>query len=185
MGMNIKNKEKLPTKGPAIIIANHNSHLDTLSIMSLFENKLLKKVRPVGAYDYFFANKYISWVSKNLLGVIPLDRKIKGKDPLGNIFKSLENEDIVIIFPEGTRGNPEEIKEFKTGIYHIAKKYPEVPVIPIYMKGMGKALPRNEALLVPFIVYVNIGDEIYFKENIQKKEYMENLKKIFKNLAEN
>ena len=182
MGLNVKNRDKLPVKGPAIIIANHNSHLDTLSIMSLFENNLLKQVRPIGAVDYFFGNKYTSWLSENLLGIIPLDRKVKGKDPLENICKSLSNNEIVIIFPEGTRGTPEEIKEFKSGIFHISKKNQNVPIIPMFMKGMGKSLPRNEALFVPFIGYINIGDEIYYKENESKSEYMENIKLVFNDL---
>jgi len=41
-GVSLKGKENLPTKGSAILVANHNSHLDTLVIMSLFSLKTLQ-----------------------------------------------------------------------------------------------------------------------------------------------
>jgi len=183
MGLNIKNKERLPNgKNPKIIIANHNSHLDTLFIMSLFPNKIIDKVKPVGAKDYFYSNKYISWISKNLLDIIPLDRKVKEKDPLKSIYDSLDKGNIVIIFPEGSRGNPEELTSFKNGIHHIAKNKPDVEIIPIYMEGMGKSLPKNEALFVPFVGNVNIGKEIKFNKEEKREDFIKRLEKTMKKL---
>jgi len=164
-GVNVKGKEHLPKEGSAVLIANHNSHLDTLVMMSLFPLKTLVKVRPIGAEDYFFSNKYSKWLSINLLNIIPLKRKVskEGGHPFSEIYKALENKEIVLLFPEGSRGNPEVMKPFKTGIAHIAKAYPFVPVIPLCIHGAGKALPRGEALFVPFIIDVHIGKAIFYK----------------------
>jgi 1-acyl-sn-glycerol-3-phosphate acyltransferase len=72
--------------------------------------------------------------------------------------------------------------ELKAGIAHIAKKNPEVPVIPIFMHGLGKALPKGEALLVPFFLDVFIGEAITWSDD--KKAFMEQLTQQIKELSE-
>jgi len=177
-GVSLKGKENLPKNGPAVLVANHNSHLDTMVIMSLFSLKTLEKVRPIGAEDYFFSNKITAWFSRNLLNIIPLKRKPSKENghPFGEIYKALDKGDIVLLFPEGSRGDPEVMKPFKTGIAHIAEAYPKVPVIPLCIHGAGKALPKGEALFVPFIIDVNIGEAL-FHEKLTKEEYTQFLQK--------
>jgi 1-acyl-sn-glycerol-3-phosphate acyltransferase len=182
-GVSLKGKENLPTKGPAILVANHNSHLDTMVIMSLFSLKTLEKVRPIGAEDYFCNKPYKKWLSENLLDIISLKRRPSKVDghPFGEIYKALDNGEIVLLFPEGSRGDPEVMKPFKTGIAHIAKDYPKVPVIPLSIHGAGKALPRGEALFVPFIIDVFVGKSVFFHGE-EKQKYTKNLEKLVHNL---
>jgi 1-acyl-sn-glycerol-3-phosphate acyltransferase len=184
LGLNVRRREGLPAKGPAVLVANHNSHLDAVTLMSLFPLRMLPKLRPVAAQDYFFRNPLLKWFALRIMGILPLDREVKSKrkHPLAGINKALDRGEIVIVFPEGSRGAPEQLGDLKAGIAHIAKKSPEAPVIPIYMHGLGKVLPKGEALLVPFFLDVFIGEPIPWEGN--KTEFMEHMTNQMTALAE-
>jgi len=175
LGLNVRRREQLPAGGPAVLVANHNSHLDAVALISLFPLRMLSKLRPVAAQDYFFRNPFLKWFALSIMGIIPLDREVKSKrkHPLASINEALDRGEIVIVFPEGSRGAPEQLGDFKAGIAHIAKKNPEAPLVPIYMHGLGKVLPKGEALLVPFFLDVFIGEAIQWRDN--KKAFMEEL----------
>lgn len=159
IGLNVRNFDRLPESGPAVIIANHNSHLDAMVLMSLFGMGRLHQVHPVAAADHFLRNPVIGWFSTKIIGIIPLKRDMKGvrSDPLAGISDALTDGKILILFPEGSRGDPEVRKEFKTGVAHVAKRHPDVPITPVYLHGLGKALPKGEGILVPFFCDVFIG----------------------------
>ncbi len=162
LGLNIKGREKLPLEGPAVIAANHNSHLDTMALFSLYPLSKVHKLRPVAAADYFLANPLMAWFSLNVIGIIPINRSGTNRKELlfDDCYKALDNGDILILFPEGTRGEPEKISKLKKGIYYLVKERPNTAVIPVVTYGLGRALPRGEALLVPFTCDVAIGDAL-------------------------
>ena len=160
LGLHIRHKEKLPTKGPVIIVANHNSHLDTMVLMSLLPLKLLPQIQPVAAMDYFLRNPVMAWFALKIIGILPLKRKAdyRGEDILSPVHAALEDNQILIFFPEGSRGKPEQLSTFKSGLAKIAQQHPNVPIVPILLHGLGKSLPKGEALLVPFFCDVFVGD---------------------------
>ncbi len=182
VGMNIRNKQKLLLKGPQIIISNHNSHLDTMVLMSLFPASILSQVHPVAAGDYFLRNKLLAWFSLKIIGIIPIQRNRAATkaDPLAAISEALSNGQIIIFFPEGTRGEPEILSDLKHGIRVLAKRHPNVPITPVFLSGLGKALPRGEALLVPFICDGNIGDPLYWND---EESFLESIQNSFDSLA--
>ncbi len=161
LGLNVRHWQKLPKTGPAILAANHNSHLDTMVLLSLYPLFQVHKIRPVAAADYFLSNPVIAWFSLNVIGIIPLSRSgaVK-KDLFDSCHEALDNGDILVVFPEGSRGEPEKASKLKKGIYYIIKDRPETKVIPVVAHGLGRALPRGEALFVPFNCDVVVGDEL-------------------------
>lgn len=175
LGLNIRHKNNLPKKGPAIIVANHNSHLDTIVLMTLFPLKLLPKLRPVAAADYFLKNKIISWFALNVIGIIPIDRKkrVSADKVFKNITDAIDNKDIIILYPEGSRGEPEKLEHFKTGTAHLAEMRKEVPITPVFLHGLGKALPKGDWVLVPFFCDVFIGKSLKYTQC--KKSFMHDL----------
>ncbi len=174
LGINVSGVDKLPRidKGPSILVANHNSHIDTLLLMSLFTCSQILKIRPVAAADYFCNTKFKTFVFTKLLGIIPLQRKIqktKKEELFKDINKSLAAGDTIIIYPEGTRGADNTIQKFKSGIAHIAKMNPNVPIIPCYINGPDKILPKGTLLYIPFISDIYVGDAIYYDDSSTKE----------------
>ena len=184
LGLNIRHRERLIQEGPSIIAANHNSHLDTLVLMSLFPLSALHRIRPVAASDYFLANRLLAWFCTDVIGIIPIARKQPGDvhtDRLAELDAALTNGDTIIIFPEGTRGTPERFQNFKTGVAHLVKRHPALSTIPVFLYGLGKALPRGEGLLVPFFCDVYVGSPVAWNGN--RDEFMHQLEKGMKQLA--
>jgi 1-acyl-sn-glycerol-3-phosphate acyltransferase len=183
LGLHVRHRERLPRGGPAIIVANHNSHLDTMVLMSLFPLRLLPKLHPVAAMDYFLTSGLFSWFNLNVVGILPIKRTVaRGDDnPLAPCNKALAQGQILIVFPEGSRGEPEQLQSFKGGIARLAESNPTVPVIPVFLHGLGKALPKGEALLVPFFCDIFIGEPVAWTG--ERRAYMRQLGERMKALA--
>lgn len=192
IGLNVQHRRRLPTSGPAILVANHNSHLDTLVLMSLFSLAKLHLLRPVADEDYFLKkNRCLAWFSRQILDIVPVCRESKDSDSpkegcthrkfLSTCAAALAQNNILILYPEGTRGEPESLAAFNSGIAHLAKHHPEVPIIPIFLHGLGKALPKGQFLLVPFFCQVIIGNPLYWTG--KKQTFLQDLVEQMRSLA--
>lgn len=172
IGLNVRNRERLPGSGPAIIAANHTSHLDTLVLMSLFPLSMLDKLRPVAAADYFLRTPAMAWFSRVIMGIIPIERqppRPSRNTDVEALFAepaaALARGEIVILFPEGTRGSGAMPGPFKAGIARLAERAPEAPVVPVFLAGLSKALPKGSWLPVPFFCDVFVGEPIRWPGN--------------------
>ncbi len=189
LGVNVNGVENFPkvSKGPNIIIANHNSHVDTLLLMSLFSCSQILKIHPVAAADYFCNTKLKSFLFKTFLGLIPIQRKITRDTTKEELFKGINEAlragETIIIYPEGTRGDDNTIKNFKSGIAHIAQMNPDVPITPFYINGPDRILPRGAFFWVPFIADVYASEPVKY-DGTPTKVFTERIKQAVEKLKD-
>jgi 1-acyl-sn-glycerol-3-phosphate acyltransferase len=191
LGLRIQHRERLPTSGAAILVANHNSHLDTLVLLSLFPLSKVQHLRPIANEQYFLQqNPCLAWFARHILNIIPVSTDAGNCRENGshhrNFFKhcaeAIAQNQILILYPEGTRGTPESLGEFRSGIAHLAKQHPDVPIIPIFLHGLGKSLPKGDFLPVPLLCWICIGESLYW--NGQKQVFLQQLTERIQKLSE-
>lgn len=175
LGLRVKHRENLPKNGPAIIVANHNSHMDVFALLSLFPLRRQAIVHPVAAADYFLRNKTMAWFALNILNIIPVTRRGGGAaNPLEQCEQALRDGKIIILFPEGTRGEPGLLSPLKSGLWYLCQNVPEVPVVPVWLRGTEQVLAKGNCIPLPLFIDVNIGEALRFHP--EKNVFMDNLK---------
>lgn len=182
LGIHVRNRERIDWHQPTIIVANHNSHLDTLVLLSLVPLKHIHRVHPAAAADYFLCKPMRAWFSRNWLGVVGVARERSDQHPLAECQSALARGHSLLLFPEGTRGEPEKMQALKSGIAHLAKQHPTVPIVPIYMHGLGRAMPKGEWLLIPFFCDIFVGESVFWQAD--KQAFLTTLETQFKTLKE-
>ncbi len=153
VGVKFKNAKFLVDEKQFIIVANHNSHLDTMSLMASLPRSIIHKVKPVAAGDHFGKTKFKEKLSSYFINALLIkrgrDKENPENDPIHKMIKALDDGFSLILFPEGSRGVPEEEQPLKKGIGLVLSQRPKVKFVPAYMKGMGKAMPKGDNLIVP------------------------------------
>jgi 1-acyl-sn-glycerol-3-phosphate acyltransferase len=159
IGLRVRGREHLPESGPFVLVANHSSHLDTISLLSLFPLTRLRHLRPVAAADYFERNWFVALLTKMLFNILPIARTniTPENNPLRRMQAAISDGYSLIIFPEGTRRSGEEMGRFRAGVAHLIEKTPGVIVVPAYLVNMGRSLPKGEFIPVPFFCEVRLG----------------------------
>ena len=144
--LQVQGTEHFPTKGPAVIVANHGSHLDTLLIGSAVPSAIRSRLSPLAAGDTFFRNAMQSWLSSRFLNLRPLWRHQSSPHALHHLRHQLANhDDCLLVFPEGTRSRDGSMHHFKAGIGMLVAGT-DIPVIPCHIQGTHDAWPPGKSL---------------------------------------
>jgi len=146
---------------PRVYFANHASHLDFVLIWSALPPSSRRRARPVAGRDYWDAGAIRRLVAGRIFHAVLVDR---GTARPGGALRSLaamtdalDRGDSLIVFPEGTRSRDGRIGAFKSGLYHLARRRPEVDLIPVLLQNTDRILPRGEVVPVPLLSHLVFG----------------------------
>jgi 1-acyl-sn-glycerol-3-phosphate acyltransferase len=170
--LKVYGRENIPNTS-FIYSCNHNSHMD-VALLAASVNKSFNYFGMLAAKDYWFDNRFKRFFMRIIMNLIPIDRKVDGirnfsiddTIALCNTFMAFENRNL-IMFPEGTRGNPGEMRHFKTGGAIFAIKL-NVPILPALVFGSHKAWPKGKIFMRPTPIQIHILDPIYPEQFIQR-----------------
>jgi 1-acyl-sn-glycerol-3-phosphate acyltransferase len=165
----------VPSANQRIYFANHSSHMDTLVLWAALPQALRANTRPVAARDYWGTGGIRQQIAQKELNVVMIDRarETPEADPLEPLHEALTNGFSLIFFPEGTRHAQALPEPFKSGLYHLAKAFPQVELVPVYLENLHRSMPKGTLLPVPIICTVSFGAALKLGEGEEKETFLE------------
>ncbi|GAB2586155.1 lysophospholipid acyltransferase family protein [Kribbella endophytica] len=160
----------LKLDGPALIVANHSSHLDTPLVLCTLPDAMRRKTAVAAAADYFFDTWWRATASAIVFNTFPIERRGgKLSATPGDLLADGWN---VVVFPEGTRSPDGWMERFRMGAAYLAVEH-NVPIIPVGIKGSFAAMPRGRGWPVPGrpTVAVRYGDPLHAAEGESAREF--------------
>ena len=160
----IVGKENLPKDGGALLCPNHVGNLDAAVIVAMFKRKV-----NVLAKEELFKNGFLCWIA-DLFGIYPVKRGKADMQAIKISLTLLKRNELLLMFPEGTRNGMAKGIKPKNGAVLIAATAGK-PIIPIGIQGSFKPFTK---------VIVNIGKPIDYsklKEEVKDKEQASELTK--------
>lgn len=156
-----------------VYFANHTSHLDAVVLWSALPYEIRQLTRPVAAKDYWGKTAWKRHLAKSFNAML-IDRKeIKvHQSPVDLMIREIGDIYSLIVFPEGGRTDDGEMGEFKSGIYYLAKKRPDLELVPVYMENLNRILPRGEFMPIPLLSSIHIGDPIFLEAGEPKSDFL-------------
>lgn len=156
-----------------VYFANHTSHLDPVVLWSALPREVRALTRPVAAKDYWEASWFRRHLAESFNAILIDRRKIKvHQSPLDLMLREIGDVYSLILFPEGGRSNTDEMGEFKSGLYYVGKKRPDIELVPVYMENLNRILPRGEVLPVPLLSSITIGSPIWLEAGEPKNQFL-------------
>ncbi len=151
-----------PTDRQRIYFANHSSHLDTVILWAALPEELRATTHPVAAQDYWGKGRLRRHIATKVLNAVLMDRAAR-HDPLAPLAAALE----------GTRQGGATPGPFKGGLHHLARDYPGVELVPVYLTNLARAYPKGAILPAPIVCTASFGAPLERIAGEAKPDFLE------------
>ena len=175
----VQGREKIPAGLAVVFMPNHQSNWDPPGIFVL-----LPPVLVMGKKEFFRVP--VLGRAMRLRGFIPIDRKNRERAvaAVDEASRALRAGHSFLVFPEGTRNTGEEMQEFKSGLYHLSRKRPDLELMPVYIDNLNRVLPRGEFLPVPLLSSITIGPPIWLEPKENKNTFLKRAREAVRRLKD-
>ena len=146
-------RENVPPTGGVLVLSNHQSQFDPMLVGLAIDRRLNYLAR-----ETLFRFPPFRWLIRSL-DAIPIDREGLGLAGLKETLRRLKRDELVLIFPEGTRTPDGEVHPLKPGFSALAQRT-SVPLLPVAIDGAFDAWPRWKLLPGLATIHVHIGEPI-------------------------
>jgi len=184
-GATVRWRGSEPDMCQRVYFANHTSHLDALVLWSGLPRQVRAVTRPVAAADYWSAGPVRRYLAScfNALLIDRHDISVR-RSPLDIMIREIGDRYSLIVFPEGGRSSTGELQPFRSGLYYLSKKRPDLELMPVYLDNMNRILPRGEVLPVPLLSCITIGSPMWLHQGESKDDFLERARQAVLQLKE-
>lgn len=165
-----------PVNRQRIYYGNHTSNADLPLIWTALPPALRRETRPVAAADYWLKTKARAFIGPEVFNAVLIDRRSEHQteDPIEKIVEAIDEGSSIIIFPEGGRNRSDDpLMKFKAGLYNIAKKRPEIDLVPTWIDNLSAVMPSGEVIPVPLGCTIIFGAPIHVHEDEDKDAFLD------------
>ena len=184
-GASVRWIDSQPDTCQRIYFANHTSHLDAIVLWASLPSHVRAVVRPVAAKDYWEKSAIRRHLARefNALLIDRTDIKVH-QSPVDLMLREIGDHHSLIIFPEGHRNTGGEIAEFRSGLYYLSKKRPDLELVPVHIDNLNRVLPRGEFLPVPLLSCITFGPPMWLEKGENKNDFLTRARDSVKRLKE-
>jgi 1-acyl-sn-glycerol-3-phosphate acyltransferase len=161
--------------GVNVYFANHTSHLDFLVIWATLPSEQRRRCVPIAARDYWDRTRIRRYFAREVFHALLIDRTRISADehPIDRMEEVVRSGRSLILFPEGTRSLDGEPGPFKSGLFRLAQRIPEIPLVPVGLENLNRILPKGEFLPVPLVASVTYGHPIGVRQGESSAQFLE------------
>ena len=157
MDVEIHGEENIPNEA-VVFMGNHTSILDVAVLLA----KLKRNVGFIAKKEMKKVPVFSFWIEKNKSLFLDREDAREGIKVINKGVEQIKEGISMVIFPEGTRGNGDEVAEFKKGSMKLATKA-KAPIVPMAISGTYACFEKNRRF-TPGKVIISYGKPIYTEE---------------------
>ena len=152
---------------PAVIVSNHQSHLDLMAIMMLTPNLVIL------TKNWVWHNPFYGLIIR-YADFLPVS---EGEEMMPKLEALVGKGYSIMVFPEGTRSEDCRIQRFHRGAFFMAEQM-GLPIVPVFIDGFGKVLPKKSFHLHPGTMSLEVMPRISRKDPEWDCDYREMTRRV-------
>lgn len=167
-------REATPGSTRRVYYGNHSSHGDFVLIWAALPASLRQTARPVAAADYWRKGWLRRYLIHRVFHGVLIERHAatRQNDPIALMQDALDAGQALILFPEGTRHKGNDVLPFKTGIYHLAQRCPDIEFVPVWLENLNRVMPKGKVLPLPLLCTVCFGQPLQLEDDETKQDFL-------------